>query len=74
MSAFRLDHGDECRRETAYGWILVAVAVIAIVMIWQDHRAHLLGVIPYLILLSCPLLHLLHRRGGHSHRGHRSGE
>jgi hypothetical protein len=58
MSASTLSHGDECQQRTSYSCILVALAVIAIVLIWQDHRAHLLGVIPYLILLSCPLLHL----------------
>jgi ABC-type nickel/cobalt efflux system permease component RcnA len=40
---------------------------IAAFLLWTEHRAHLLGVLPYLLLLACPLMHLLH--GGHRH-GH----
>ena len=45
------------------GWILIALAVTLGVLLWQGHRVHLLAAIPYLILLSCPLMHLLHRHG-----------
>jgi hypothetical protein len=34
--------------------------------LWTEHRAHLLGALPYLILLACPLMHLFHH-GGHRH-------
>jgi hypothetical protein len=41
-----------------------------------EHRAHLFGVLPYLLLLACPLLHAFHhrgRRGGHGrHADHGS--
>lgn len=50
-------------------WVLIAFALMAVLLLWQEHRAHLLGVIPYLILLACPLMHLLHRRG-HRHDRH----
>ena len=62
--------GAHCppRPHSSWGWIFVAFGVMAVVLLWEEHRAHLLGVIPYLILLACPLMHLLHR--GH-HRGHR---
>ena len=65
------EHGGHClpRVNSSWGWIFVAFGVMAVVLLWQEHRAHLLGVIPYLILLAGPLMHLLHR--GH-HRGHRS--
>lgn len=41
-----------------------------------EHQAHLFGVLPYLILLACPLMHLFmhkgHGHGGHGgHGGHR---
>ena len=32
-----------------------------------EHTAHVFGVLPYLLLLACPLMHFLH--GGHK-RGH----
>ncbi|WP_105436125.1 DUF2933 domain-containing protein [Neorhizobium tomejilense] len=48
-------------------WALIAasVAVIAIFFILREHWAHALGLSPYLMLLACPLLHLLHSHGGH---------
>ena len=48
--------------------IFLAFGAMAIVLLWSEHRAHLLGVLPYLFLLACPLLHIF---GGHgSHGGH----
>ncbi len=42
---------------------------IAVFFLWTEHRAHLLGALPWLLLLACPLLHLgMHR--GHGHHGH----
>jgi len=38
--------------------------------LWTEHRAHLLGILPYLILLACPFIHLFLHRG---HGGHRGG-
>ena len=54
-------------------WTIAAVGLLGLALLWVDHRTHLLGVIPYLVLLACPLLHLLHR--GHRHTGshHRRG-
>lgn len=37
--------------------------------LWAEHRAHVLGVLPYLIFLACPLMHLF-MHGGHGHGGH----
>ena len=39
---------------------------------WTEHRAHLFGVLPYLILLLCPFIHLFMHRG-HNHSGDRHG-
>lgn len=51
---------------------------IAVFFLWQEHRAHLLGVLPYALLLLCPIIHLfMHRghrgHGGHHDRGHDEG-
>jgi hypothetical protein len=37
----------------------------------MEHTAHVLGALPYLLLLLCPVLHLFHHRGHrhHTHRG-----
>ena len=54
-------------------WVFIAFGLMAVVLLWQEHRAHLLGVIPYLILFACPLMHLLHRHG-HRHGGNTEEE
>jgi len=42
------------------------LAAIAAFFLWEEHRAHILGALPYLLLLLCPLMHFLMHRG---HRG-----
>jgi hypothetical protein len=47
-------------------------AVLAALLLAFEHRAHLaglLGWLPYLILLACPLMHLF-MHGGHGGHGH----
>jgi hypothetical protein len=43
---------------------------IAAFFLWTEHRAHLLGALPYLLLLACPLIHLLMHRGHGGHGSH----
>lgn len=52
------------------GLVLLAFLAIAGFFVVTEHSAHALGVLPYLLLLACPLLHLLHGRHGGGHRGH----
>ena len=49
------------------GFVFLGFLAIAAFFLWTEHRAHLLGVLPYVLLLLCPLLHLLH--GGHGGHG-----
>ena len=53
-----------------YRWVFWGFAGIAGFFLLAEHRAHLLGVLPYLLLAACPLLHLFmhHGHGGHQHR------
>jgi hypothetical protein len=48
-------------------WIGAALfGAIAVFFSWEEHSAHLLGALPYVLLLSCPLIHLfMHRGHGH---------
>ena len=46
---------------------LVLSAVVIGFFLWTEHQAHLLGVLPYLILLLCPLIHIF------MHKGHGKG-
>ncbi len=43
--------------------VLLAFLAIGGFFLVTEHAAHLFGILPYLLLLACPLLHLLH--GGH---------
>ena len=41
---------------------------IAVFFLWEEHQAHFLGALPYLLLLACPFMHLfMHHRHGHGH-------
>lgn len=49
---------------------LCAMLLIAAFFVWTDHRTHALDALPYLLLLACPVIHLLMHRGhGHGGRG-----
>lgn len=54
---------------------ILALGAISFYLITQ-HSAHLLGALPWLILLACPFLHFfMHRgHGGHNHSGHNHKE
>ncbi len=55
--------GRSCAQK-GYNWILVAFLAIAAFFLFTEHRAHLLGALPFLLLLACPLMHLF-MHGGH---------
>lgn len=42
---------------------------IAFFFLWSEHRAHLMGALPFLLLLLCPIIHLFMHHG-HHHGGH----
>jgi hypothetical protein len=69
-------NGHETHVEGGHGisarwlrWGLGVFLAIALFFLWTEHRAHLLGVLPWLLLLACPLMHMLmhRRRAGHRH-------
>ena len=62
-------HGGAERR-ARIAWIVFAL--IAAFYLWTEHRAHLLGVLPFLIVLACPVMHLFMHHG-HGHGAHSQG-
>lgn len=51
------------------GIVVGMLAVIALFYVLREHYSHAMGLLPYLILLLCPLMHLFgHRHSGHGHR------
>jgi len=50
------------------GLVLLCFLAIAAFFLIVEHTAHFFGVLPFALLLLCPLLHLFmhHGHGGHS--------
>lgn len=55
------------------GLVLCVFLAIAGFFLITEHRAHLFGALPWLLLLACPLLHFLHGGHGHGGRGGHAG-
>ncbi len=55
-----------------FGIVLLGFLAIAGFFLLTEHRAHLLGALPFVLLALCPLLHLF-GHGGHDH-GRNKGE
>ena len=55
---------------------LIVMGGVAAYFLFAEHRAHLFGALPYLLLLACPLMHVFMHRGhgshgsGHAHHDH----
>ena len=63
----------ERRQFQVPGWLGVCLFMaIAVFFLWEEHRAHLLGMIPYALLLLCPVVHMFMHRG-HGGHGQRHG-
>jgi hypothetical protein len=50
------------------GLVLIGFLIIAGLLLFTEHRAHVLGVLIWLSLLLCPLMHLF-MHGGHGGHG-----
>lgn len=57
---------DERRPGGAGRWVFWGFLLVAGYFLITEHRAHVVGFLPFLLLLACPLMHLFHHRhGGH---------
>jgi hypothetical protein len=52
------------------GVVLLAFLAIAAFFLLTEHTAHVFGVLPYVLLLLCPLLHVFMHHGHGRHSGH----
>jgi len=52
------------------GLVLLAFLIIGGTLLLTEHRAHVLGYLPFLFLLACPLLHMFGHGGHGGHAGH----
>ena len=53
-------------------WVFWIFGIVAAVFLISEHRAHVWGALPYLILLACPLMHVFMHGGHGGHGGHGS--
>lgn len=59
------------QRGAAATWIFGGFALVALFFLITEHRAHLYGFLPFLLLGGCLVMHLFHGHGGHGgHSGH----
>ena len=60
------------RYGTKMNWVLPGFVAVAAFFLLTEHRAHVLGALPYLLLLACPLMHLFmhHDHGSHGQHTH----
>jgi hypothetical protein len=65
-------NGDERRSlwKTPLGWAFLGFAAVAAFFLVTEHTAHVFGVLPWLLILACPLMHIFMHRG---HGGHDRG-
>jgi hypothetical protein len=55
---------------SAAGVALCAAMVPIGFYLLAEHRAHVFGVLPYLLVAACPLMHLFMHHGHGGHGGH----
>jgi hypothetical protein len=69
-----MEHQDQNGHSRRGRWALIGFLTVAAFFLWTEHRAHLLGALPFLLLLACPLMHMFHHgHGGHGGHGHNHG-
>lgn len=61
-------HQDKIFSRTTW-WVVLVVGIIGLIFLLRTHTAHIFSLLPYLILLLCPLMHLFM---GHNHGEHKS--
>ncbi len=49
---------------------LVVFPIVAGFYLITEHQAHLFGILPFLLILACPLMHLFMHHGHGGHGGH----
>lgn len=52
------------------GLVMLGFLVVIGVLLFTEHRAHALGILVWLPLLACPLMHIFMHHGHSGHGGH----
>lgn len=73
------DNGNDSRRGIGRNigrLVFLGFVLVAGYFLITEHRAHLFGALPFLLLAACPLMHLFHHHGhggSHHHGNHDDG-
>jgi hypothetical protein len=76
----KLENDTDKKQSRSYfvsrNWTVILILGVIGFYLVTEHHAHLLGVLPWLILLACPFLHFfMHRgHGSHNHSSRRNKE
>lgn len=67
------DHAQASERRRSTMWVgVIGAAALLAFLILNGHGDHLLSLVPLLILLACPLMHMFMHHG-HGHHGEGDG-
>jgi peptidoglycan/LPS O-acetylase OafA/YrhL len=55
---------------TPVGMVTCGFLIVAGFFLLTEHTAHVFGVLPWLLILACPLMHLFMHHGHGGHGGH----
>jgi hypothetical protein len=65
----------EAQKSDTVNRVLIGAAVLIIgFYLLTEHRAHLFGALPYLLILACPLMHIFMHRSHGDHAASRDSE
>ena len=66
-------HAEDSPRRGISPWWMIWPALAALaVLLFSGHREHVLDYLPFLVLLACPLMHLMmHGKHGHDQNASR---
>ena len=74
-SGYRERHQEGMSTKAKGGLVLIGFLVIAVALLFTEHRAHVLGLLVWLPLIACPLMHFfMHGGHGHHHGGGRPND
>lgn len=68
------ERSPHSQRGAALPWVFFGFIAVAGFFFFTEHRAHLMGALPFVLLALCPLMHFFHGgHGGHGGHGHHGG-
>lgn len=54
------------------GWVCLGFIGVGGYFLVTEHAAHLAGILPWLLIAACPVMHLFMHHGGHGGHNHQS--